>query len=42
MSDTMRKKSGLYWMLGFAGAATLSSLAWHQIHVALMHCLWVF
>jgi hypothetical protein len=29
-------------MLGMVGSAALASLAWHQVHLALTHCLWIF
>ena len=35
MSFTTQQKRALFWALGIAAAATLASLAWHQIMVDL-------
>ena len=42
MSLTMHQKRGLFWALGIVTIATLTSLAWHQINVALTHCIFTF
>ncbi len=39
MSLTMQQKRGMFWALGIVTVATLASLAWHQISVALSHCI---
>ena len=35
MSLTLQQKRGLFWALGIATMATLTSLAWAQIHTIL-------
>jgi hypothetical protein len=42
MSLTMQQKRGLFWALGILIMATLSSVAWAQIHTALAHCFALF
>ena len=42
MSLTLQQKRGLFWALGIVTVATLTSLAWHQINVALSHCIFTF
>ncbi|HUL35156.1 MAG TPA: hypothetical protein VL128_14825 [Candidatus Eisenbacteria bacterium] len=42
MSLTLQQKRGLFWTLGIVTMATLASLAWHQVHVLLTHCLSLF
>ena len=32
---TAQRRRGFFWALGIVSAATLSSLAWHQINAAL-------
>ncbi|GEM_PF-3414531 len=41
MNLTMQQKRGLFWALGIVTGATLTSLAWHQINVALSHCIFI-
>jgi len=42
MSLTMQQKRGLFWALGTLIMATLSSVAWAQIHAVLTHCFSLF
>jgi len=42
MSLTMQQKRGVFWALGIVIVATLTSLAWHQISIALSHCVFTF
>ena len=42
MSLTMQQKRGLFWALGILIIATLTSVAWSQIHTAVTHCFSLF
>ena len=42
MSLTLQQKRGLLWALGIVTMATLTSLAWAQIHAMLGRCLSLF
>ena len=42
MSLTMQQKRGLFWALGILIMATLTSVAWAQIHIMLAHCFSLF
>ena len=42
MSLTMQQKRGLFWALGILIVATLTSVAWSQIHSALTYCFSLF
>jgi hypothetical protein len=42
MSLTMQQKRGLFWALGILIMATLTSIAWSQIHNTLAHCFSLF
>jgi len=42
MSLTLQQKRGLLWALGIVTMATLTSLAWTQIHLMLTRCFSLF
>ena len=42
MSLTLQQKRGLLWALGIVTMATLTSLAWAQIHATLGRCFSMF
>jgi hypothetical protein len=42
MSLMMQQKRGLFWALGILIMATLTSIAWSQIHNTLAHCFSFF
>ena len=42
MSLTMQQRRALLWMLGIIVAASLTSMAWHQINAALTRCFSFF
>ena len=41
-SLTLQRKRGLFWALGIVTMATLTSIAWAQIHATLARCFSMF